>query len=211
MRTGAPGIPAIALVSLHPSGIVREKAVSWIAATPVPELMPFLVLRTTDWARQVSDPARAAFALLLHANPTSLLPASVGMALRLEDRSRSSFARSQLRVALSEAPVRLGAHLLNSPDRPGRLVPLLRDESATVIREATGVLLPAARSLPLDLPCGLLIEGDRPVVRAAGYRLLRRHDRTVWLRAAEILARDDPWPKLAARGAADLRSAYRPR
>ncbi|WP_446216496.1 hypothetical protein [Micromonospora sp. IBHARD004] len=41
--------------SSHGDGRVRERAVRAILVDPRPELMPFLVLRTGDWVRQVRE------------------------------------------------------------------------------------------------------------------------------------------------------------
>ena len=62
-----------------------------LLAAPVPELMPFLVLRCLDWARPVRDRARAGLATLLADRPdfvTAVLPT----ALRTANRYRGRFA-----------------------------------------------------------------------------------------------------------------------
>ncbi|MGK5741275.1 hypothetical protein [Micromonospora sp. URMC 103] len=82
------------------------------------------------------------------------------------------------------------------------LLPLLRDPSPAVVREATAALKPLRRALPPDLPWQLLGEG-RAELRQAGYRLLRGHGLDVQLRAALTLTLD-PDSRLAERGKADV-------
>ena len=82
-----------------------------------------------------------------------------------------------------------------------RVVPLLRDPAAGVVREAAEALRPYRRLVPGDLPWELLAD-PRPELRRAGYRLLNGRDRGTRLRAALRLAADAD-PALARRGLAD--------
>lgn len=81
------------------------------------------------------------------------------------------------------------------------IVPLLRDPSPAVVREATAALLPQQRRLPPQLAWQLLAD-PRAEIRQAGYRLLRAQSTTTWLRAALTLV-TDPDPRLARGGLAD--------
>lgn len=55
--------------------------------------------------------------------------------------------------------------------RVERMLPLLRDPSAAVVREATAALRPLARAVP-DQECWNLLADPRVAPRRAGYRLL---------------------------------------
>jgi hypothetical protein len=91
-------------------------------------------------------------------------------------------------------------------------IPLLRDPSPAVVREATAALRPFHRRAPASLAWQLLAD-PRIELRRAGYRLLRDRSAAVHLRAALILAVDRD-PGLARRGLADVtrlaRDAARP-
>ncbi|MBB5874300.1 hypothetical protein F4553_007734 [Allocatelliglobosispora scoriae] len=120
LNSSAIGPIGLALASTHADGRVRETAVARIVAAPVAELMPFLLLRTTDWVQQVRDRARAGLALLLADDLAAMLPAALGMALLIDGRLRGGFARTQLTAALTTAPVALRQRLAASPDREQR-------------------------------------------------------------------------------------------
>ena len=109
----------VALESMHRDGRVRERAVAEILARPLPELVPFLVVRTGDWVREVRERARAGLAVLLHDDPVRYLPAASGVGLRIERWSRGSFARHQLKAAAADPRAPLES-LLESPDREVR-------------------------------------------------------------------------------------------
>ncbi len=98
------GPVAVAVTSTHGDGRVRERAVEAMLASPCPELLPFLVLRTSDWVRQVRDRARAGLALLLADEPATYLPAALPTVLLLGARSRGGFAANQVTAALLAAP-----------------------------------------------------------------------------------------------------------
>ncbi|MFE1961379.1 HEAT repeat domain-containing protein [Streptomyces sp. NPDC059479] len=112
----------VALASCHPDGRVRERAVCRqreILSRPQPPagLMPFLVLRTTDWARPVRDAARAALAVLLHDAPERLVPTAAPAALLISRRARADFARQQVLAALMSSPTTtVFEQLLASPN-----------------------------------------------------------------------------------------------
>ncbi|MEU4561071.1 hypothetical protein AB0F72_22040 [Actinoplanes sp. NPDC023936] len=101
---GAATAPvAVALASTHGDGRVRERAVAAMLAAPAPELMPFLVLRTSDWARPVRDRARAGLALLLADDPAAHLPVVLPAVTAIERRLRGTFAAGQVTAALATA------------------------------------------------------------------------------------------------------------
>lgn len=108
---------ALALAASHADGRIRERAVRRMLNQPYPEMMPFLVLRTSDWVRQVREPACAGLAVLLHENPLLTTVASVRTALLVNRRQRGSFAHGQLRASLSaESGTALSETLLMAPE-----------------------------------------------------------------------------------------------
>ncbi|MEU4768635.1 hypothetical protein AB0H12_35850 [Actinosynnema sp. NPDC023794] len=109
----------IALASAHGDGRLRERAVEQIIAWRLPELMPFLVLRTGDWVPEVRERAGAGLAVLLHRDPARMLPAAVGVGLWIGGRLRGTFVRTQLRAAAADPRAPLES-LLGSPDRAVR-------------------------------------------------------------------------------------------
>jgi hypothetical protein len=112
----------LALATSHPDGRVRERAVGrlrdLLARRQAPTtLVPFLVLRTADWAAPVRDAARAALALLLHDDPKRLIPAAAPVTLLTGRRERGTFAQGQLLSALASLPGTTDVEqLLASPD-----------------------------------------------------------------------------------------------
>lgn len=113
----------VALASCHPDGRMRERAVHRMRllltrSQPSVELVPFLVLRTADWAGPVRDRARAALAVLLHEHPKSLVLSAAPLTLLIVRRERGGFARQQLMSALMfSSGTALFESLLASPDR----------------------------------------------------------------------------------------------
>jgi hypothetical protein len=108
-------------------------------------------------------------------------------------------------LAHPSAPVRAQAvralRQLEAVDVDGT-VPLLRDPSPTVVREATAALRPYPRRVPSELGWQLLAD-PRVELRRAGYRLLSARSTAVRLRAGLLLAMD-PHPELARRGRSDV-------
>jgi hypothetical protein len=99
----------VALASCHPDGRIRERAVGrmqLLLRQPQPPmgLVPFLVLRTADWAGPVRDRARAALAVLLHEDPKSLVLAAAPLTLLIVRRERARFAQQQLMSAVMSSP-----------------------------------------------------------------------------------------------------------
>ncbi|MBS2962054.1 hypothetical protein KGA66_03270 [Actinocrinis puniceicyclus] len=109
----------LAVASLAADGWVRERAVAAMGVRPVPELMPFLVLRTADWAGPVRERACAALALALHWDP-GYVGFAGPMAARLVGRTRADFALSQVNAVLSRLTDEQFTRLLAGPQ------PLLR-------------------------------------------------------------------------------------
>ena len=89
----------VAVASLAADGRVRERAVAAMGALRVPELVPFIVLRTADWAAPVRERASAALALRLYQRPADVVLAGP-IAARLARRSRAGFALAQVGAAL---------------------------------------------------------------------------------------------------------------
>jgi hypothetical protein len=113
---GAARPIAVALSSSHRDGRVRERAVVALLARPCPELVPFLVLRTAEWAAPVRNRARAGLALLLAGGPGGHLLAALPMALAVQGRLRGGFAHGQVLAALLSAPAEVRPALADSPD-----------------------------------------------------------------------------------------------
>ena len=173
--------PAVlAVASMSADGRVRERAVVAFGARPVPELMPFLVLRTADWVGPVRERACAALAIALHRDPRCLDFAGP-MAARLAGRSRADFALSQVHAVLPRLTDNQFARLLTSSQ------PLLRRLAAT---QARRLRLPELVRVALD-------ESDpsaRDLLAEAAAR------EAVWSGRPEFLHR------LAAAASADVRA-----
>ncbi|MEE1782704.1 HEAT repeat domain-containing protein [Streptomyces sp. SP17BM10] len=111
----------LAVAASHADGRIRERAVRRMLDQPHPGTMPFLVLRTSDWVRQVRDTACAGLAVLLHANPLLATPATVRTALLINRRRRGAFAHAQLLVPLlTRSTTALAGTLLTAPEAPVR-------------------------------------------------------------------------------------------
>ncbi|MDW6058472.1 hypothetical protein SAZ11_10835 [Streptomyces sp. FXJ1.4098] len=141
---------------------------------PSPELMPFLVLRTGDWVRQVRERARAGLTDLLSRDPARFVPAAAPTALLADRRRRGDFARRQLLAALLSAP---GAALLQ------RLLASPLPEQRRFALEVAG----ATGRLPLRALVSLA-EGDTDVrIRARAAEAAARE--AVWTDRADLLRR----------------------
>ncbi|MDX3228999.1 hypothetical protein [Streptomyces sp. ME19-01-6] len=165
---------ALAFACSHSDGRVRERAVRRIVERPSPELMPFLVLRTGDWVRQVRERARTGLTDLLSRDPARFVPAAAPTALLADRRRRGDFARRQVLAALLSAP---GAALLE-----GLLAAPLPEQRrfALDVAGATG-------RLPLRALVSLA-EGDTDVrIRARAAEAAARE--AVWTDRADLLRR----------------------
>jgi hypothetical protein len=120
LQDGAIGPLGLALASTHRDGRVREAAIAQMLTAPIPEFVPFLVIRTSDWVKQVRDRARAGLALLLADDPAGMLPAAMGISLLVDGRLRGGFARTQLAAVLITAPVAIRDQFAASPRRDQR-------------------------------------------------------------------------------------------
>lgn len=167
----------LALASCHPDGRVRRRAVDRLwelfgRRQAAPGLLPFLVLRTADWAGPVRDRARAAFAVLLHDDPQRLVPAAAPVTLLIARRARAGFAQQQLLgAAMSLSGAADFERLLASPD------PRLR-------RFALRAAL-AGRRLPLrTLAAVALRDGDRRCRESAAEAAVRE---AVWAEQDGVL------------------------
>jgi hypothetical protein len=84
----------------------------------------------------------------------------------------------------------------------GRMAPMLRDPSPSVVRETATALRLIVRAVPTNLPWELLAD-TRTELRRAGYRILTAGSVGVRLRAG-LVAAVDPDRRLAARARADV-------
>ncbi|MFJ7280855.1 HEAT repeat domain-containing protein [Kitasatospora sp. NPDC098663] len=164
----APSLTEADLVTLvlaasHADGRIRERAVRRMLDHQLPEMMPFLVLRTSDWVRQVRETASAGLAVLLHENPLLATAATVRTALLVNRRQRGSFAHGQLLVPLlAESGTALSGRLLTAPE-------------------------PSVRRFVLDTAAHRLRLRDLAVLAESD------PDRQVRARAAEAAARQAVW------------------
>lgn len=94
---------AVALAALDADGHRRERAVRAVIAAGHPELVPFLVLRTGDWVRQVSSAARHGLTGILDAASVPALSAAAPITRHLAGRRRGRFAEAQLTAAVLAA------------------------------------------------------------------------------------------------------------
>ncbi len=111
-----------------------------------------------------------------------------------------------LRDLLAHAERRVRAHAvrglrLSHAVSIEQTIPLLRDPSPAVVREATAALRPFTRAVPDQLGWDLLAD-PRVEVRRAGYRLLSVRGPVQRLRAALLLATDSD-SRLSGRGITD--------
>lgn len=92
---------ALGLCSMHTSGYVREGAVQELAKLTDPVAIPFLLVRTADWAAQVRDPARAVLHSIVEKRGAAAFAAYAALLERLGESTRSDPALLwRLRVAL---------------------------------------------------------------------------------------------------------------
>ncbi|MFE0459684.1 hypothetical protein ACFW1A_10530 [Kitasatospora sp. NPDC058965] len=113
----------VAIASLHPDGRVRAQTVrpllNLLRQSPPPlELLPYLVLRTTDWAPPVRNLARAVLAVVLLESPEDLVEAVARVVVLTNGRKRGEVAHQQVLAALLALPgTTCFDRLLGSPDR----------------------------------------------------------------------------------------------
>ncbi|GAB3738923.1 hypothetical protein GCM10027598_67730 [Amycolatopsis oliviviridis] len=155
---------ATALATSHGDGRVRELAVTKLLEKPSPAILPFLLLRMTDWASPVSDVARMGVVRLLHDDPVTYLRAAAETMLHLKRRYRGDFGVKQLYAAAYEAPAQV-------------LDQLIRSENVAVPRFAFEV-----RTRRADFKLDELVQ-----------LALRSLDKSLRARAGEAAAREAVW------------------
>ncbi|MFC8450114.1 HEAT repeat domain-containing protein [Kitasatospora sp. NPDC057223] len=178
-------IGAVAALSLDRDGRQRETAVRRIVDLALPELMPFLVLRTADWAAPVRQRARAGLVRLLTETPGRYTSAIAPTALLLARRSRGEFARAQLFATLLTEP-----RTASEPVRTdGRRAEARVDETGALITEL--LASPFAGVRVLALRAG--IETGRLRARDLIAPAMTDPAPAVRTRAAEAVAREAVW------------------
>jgi len=120
VKAGFGGPIAVALASTYRDGRLREQAVRRMLNAPAPEIMPFLLVRTNDWVREVRNLARVGLVGLLDDDPRQFVPAAAETTLLLGGRARGGFACTQLFAAIRQAPDNLWRQLAASEDRAVR-------------------------------------------------------------------------------------------
>ncbi|AIG79140.1 Hypothetical protein AJAP_31590 [Amycolatopsis japonica] len=103
-----------AIAASHGNGRVREVAVTKMLASPRAEMLPFLLVRMTDWASPVRDAARMGVVRLLHDKPSTYLRPAAETMLHLRRRRRGGFGVQQLYAAAHDAPVAVLEQLMCS-------------------------------------------------------------------------------------------------
>ncbi|MFJ8916339.1 hypothetical protein [Amycolatopsis sp. NPDC102389] len=114
LRARRAGLLTTAIAASHRDGRVRELAVTRLLARPCPEILPFLLLRMTDWAAPVRDVARAGVVRLLHDDPATYLRPAAETMLHLGRRRRGGFGMRQLYAAAYDVPVAVIEQLMCS-------------------------------------------------------------------------------------------------
>ncbi|MFF5636288.1 hypothetical protein [Streptomyces sp. NPDC012825] len=194
---GAPGRrPALvetAVALCGPDGRTREAALS--RAGGLPELLPLVVVRCSDWAGPVRERARS----VLRAELPGLSPGAFGgllaVALRIAGRLRGGAARDLLVGALREGPGDRVTALLGSGDRavrrlahriavergllsPARLAETAAADPDAVVQDLCANAVLAAVADAADGPLlDPLLRSRQGRVRAAGVTGLRRTGR----------------------------------
>jgi hypothetical protein len=116
-RSGQP-VTAAGLLSMHPSGYVREAAVRVLAQNGRSDALPFLIVRAADWVEQVRQPAQHAVdGLVRTAGSDDLLRAAALLdTMTTEDARASGFSQALRRQVVTrvETPALLAA--LTHPD-----------------------------------------------------------------------------------------------
>ncbi|MEV6599944.1 hypothetical protein AB0M36_24265 [Actinoplanes sp. NPDC051346] len=190
---GAVNAPvAVALASTHGDGHVRERAVVAMLAAPTVELMPFLVLRTSDWVRPVRDRARAGLALLLADDPDTYLPAMLGVTTAIDQRWRGTFAAAQATAALSTASPALRrtlAALSTASPAQRRTLAALSTASPAQRRTLAALPHPASRRFVCDLGLSWNWWSPEELIDLAE----SGPDVRIRARAAEAACRDAVW------------------
>lgn len=135
-----------------------------------------------------TPPTPGAIAGLAETGATGDVPLIVPQLSHPRPRGRAEAIRALRRLGVTD---------------PGELIPLLRDPSGAVTRQAVAALRQHAHTLDSGLLDALLQPLNPPHLRMAGYRLLTAKD--VWLRLATNLRLvDDPDPRLRAHARADI-------
>ena len=190
-------IAAVALLSMHPNGRVREQAVRLLAGSEDELALPVLLVRTADWV----NPVRNAAERTVEARRTSEALPSFRLALGLltqlmSDSTRSAaYATEVYRWIAATSGSHEVHELLSTPDRKLRqsVARLLveRGEAGQALATALAQDDPAvvaivANALPDDALSGAELEqlwrSHYPVCRA---RALYRWQRTADARATE--------------------------
>ncbi|HET6287612.1 MAG TPA: hypothetical protein VFG15_12785 [Amycolatopsis sp.] len=114
LRVGKAGPLTTAIAASHHNGRIRELAVTRLLAKPRSEILPFLLLRMTDWATPVSDVARTGVLRLLHDDSSTYLRSAAETMLHLGRRRRGGFGVRQLYAAAYDAPEGVLAQLMCS-------------------------------------------------------------------------------------------------
>ncbi|MFD5243647.1 HEAT repeat domain-containing protein [Amycolatopsis sp. NPDC058340] len=114
LMTGEAGPLTTAIAASHGNGRIRELAVTRMLASPRPEMLPFLLVRMTDWASPVRDVARMGVVRLLHDDPSTYLRPAAETMIHLRRRRRGGFGVQQLYAAAYDAPVAVLEQLMCS-------------------------------------------------------------------------------------------------
>ncbi|MFI2371405.1 hypothetical protein [Streptomyces sp. NPDC018833] len=191
----APLVRSAGVTALRRAGRAAEAAAHLLDRSP-------LVRACARWLVSQGGGDPHARYLELCADPTGIAPYAMTGLAECGRREDAGLLRTFLThpVAAVRAQATAGLRLLDAVPAD-RVLPLVDDPSAAVVREATRALLPLARRFPAD-PLFERLAPERPVhTRRAAFRLLKEHGGLTELRAA-VAALTDPDPALRQNGAA---------
>jgi len=161
--SGEAALPALAILSMHPSGYVRDDAVAALAAQEDGAELPYLLLRANDWVepirRRVWQVLHGRFPPRFAAAWVRLLP----LLMRLEDARRGEYGPVVVRRVLDE--------LAERPECRPALMAGLASADRVVRRTCFRTL--ARASKPADA-VRIGLANDDPVVRLQAAREVER-------------------------------------
>ena len=153
---------AAGLLSMHPSGHVRQAAVELLGREPSPTALRFLLIRASDWVPQVRLAASGAVKTFLTNHSGADLISALGLVDRLASTSRGSeLAGDILNSIARDVPIEALINRLGDPDPIGRRVVA---QLLVTSGHALDALEPAIRRAD---PAALQIIGEAAILEAS--------------------------------------------
>jgi len=115
-RESGPALLCLAMC--HPNGYVREASLGYAISRPVPQQIPFLVLRTNDWVEPVRTAARQAFRTRLNDTHIGDFVRHLPLVDSMQSWSRSGIEKLALEIDVALGTSEAVRHLLASLSRP---------------------------------------------------------------------------------------------